>query len=71
MSEMESTQSAAELRSAATVRRQLDISHVTLWRRIRDPSLRFPQPLKISNRNYFRGAEIDAWIEVQANGRKK
>ena len=55
------------LRSATQVRQQLGgISDVTLWRWGRDPSLKFPQPIKISGRNYFRADEIDAWIGAQA-----
>ena len=56
-----------ELRTASEVRRQLGgISEVTLWRRIRDPRLNFPTPVKILGRLYFRAAEINAWIEAQA-----
>lgn len=54
------------LRSAPRVCEQLDCSGVTLWRRIKNPVLKFPQPLKISGRLYFRADEIDAWIEAQA-----
>jgi predicted DNA-binding transcriptional regulator AlpA len=54
------------LRSAPRVCEQLDCSGVTLWRRIKNPDLGFPQPLKISGRLYFRADEIDAWIEAQA-----
>jgi predicted DNA-binding transcriptional regulator AlpA len=53
------------LRSATTVCNQLDCSAITLWRRLRNPDLKFPQPLKISGRLYFRADEIDAWIEAQ------
>ncbi len=54
------------LRSGPRVCEQLDCSGVTLWRRIKNPDLNFPQPLKISGRLYFRSDEIDAWIEAQA-----
>ena len=58
--------SAVELRSARDVRRQVGgISEVTLWRRVRDPNLNFPKPVKISGRLYFRGDQIDAWISEQ------
>ena len=55
-----------ELRGTQQVCKQLDCSPVTLWRRVRDPRLNFPQPITISRRNYYRGHEIDAWIEEQA-----
>ncbi len=55
-----------ELRTARKVRSQLGgVSDVTLWRRVRNPDLDFPKPTKISGRLYFRGDEIDAWIEAQ------
>jgi predicted DNA-binding transcriptional regulator AlpA len=55
------------LRSAASVREQLDCSAVTIWRRIKNRDLQFPRPLKISGRLYFRADEIDRWIEVQSS----
>ncbi len=57
-----------ELRTASQVRAQLgEISEVTLWRRIRNPVLAFPKPIKILGRNYFLSAEIDHWIEAQVD----
>ena len=56
------------LRSAAHVRKQLDISHITLWRRTRDPKLGFPQPIKINGRNFFHEGEIHEWVERQKGG---
>ena len=65
---METVNPATELRSARRVRAQLgNISPVTQWRWENDDNLDFPKPIKISGRNYFRGEEIDAWIERQAN----
>ncbi len=53
-----------ELRTASQVRRQLGgCTEVTLWRRVKDPDLNFPQPSRILGRLYFRGDEIDKWIE--------
>jgi predicted DNA-binding transcriptional regulator AlpA len=64
---MSTTSNPCELRSASSVREQLgNISNVTLWRRIKNPELSFPKPIKISGRLYFRANEIDAWIEAQA-----
>ena len=59
-----------ELRTAKQVCAQLGgISEVTRWRWVRDPGMKFPQPIKISGRNYFRGDEIDAWIQTQTASR--
>ncbi len=63
---MPETSQPVELRAALRVCKQLDCSLVTIWRRVHDPSLNFPQPVKICGRNYFRADEIDAWIEAQA-----
>ena len=53
-----------ELRTAKQVRHQLgDKSEPTLWRWVKDPALNFPQPSRILGRLYFRGDEIDKWIE--------
>ncbi len=54
-----------KLWNAAHIRKQLDISHITLWRRIRDPKLGFPQPIKINGRNFFHEEEINEWVERQ------
>ena len=37
------------------------ISQMSLWRRMRDPKLNFPQPIIVSGRRYFRLTEIQAW----------
>ena len=53
-----------ELRTAKQVRRQLgNKSEPTLWWWVKDPALNFPQPSQILGRLYFRGDEIDKWIE--------
>lgn len=38
-----------------------EISDMTLWRWIRDGDLRFPQPVVIQRRRFFRLAEIEAF----------
>jgi len=43
------------------------VSDMTLWRRINDPELNFPQPIIIGRRRYWREAELLAWIEAQRN----
>ncbi len=56
---------ATRLRSATHVCKQLDISTVTLWRRINDQTLDFPKPLRISGRRYFLVEDIDQWLQAQ------
>ena len=64
---MPTTSNRHALRNASSVREQLgNISNMTLWRRMNDPELGFPTPIKISGRLYFRADEIDGWIEAQA-----
>ena len=61
------SETSVDLRTAKQVRAQLgDISEVTLWRRMNNPSLGFPQPVRILGRLYFVGDDIDAWILAQA-----
>jgi predicted DNA-binding transcriptional regulator AlpA len=40
-------------------------SHVTIWRWVRDPELRFPQPIQINRLNYWRLADLEAWEAAQ------
>ena len=42
-------------------------SDMWLWRKLNDPALEFPQPIRIAGRRYFREAEIFDWIEKQAD----
>lgn len=39
---------------------------MTLWRWLNDPAMRFPKPIYIARRRFFREAEIAAWIEARA-----
>ena len=64
---MEVHSDAPQLRASRQIRAQFgDISEVTLWRWLKDEALRFPQPIKISGRNYFRADEIEEFIQRQA-----
>jgi predicted DNA-binding transcriptional regulator AlpA len=36
-----------------------DVSKQTIWRRINDRALNFPQPIRINGRNFFKIAEIE------------
>ena len=39
------------------------ISAMALWRWRNDSALRFPRPLTINKRNYWRSTELAAWID--------
>lgn len=50
-----------ELLTAKLVCQQVvPVSTMSLWRWVRDG--RFPAPVKMSGRNYWRRDEIDAWL---------
>lgn len=54
------------LLNSGQVRAQLGrISAMALWRWRNDSALRFPQPLTINKRNYWRVSELAAWIDDQ------
>lgn len=38
-----------------------DISDMTLWRWLRDPSMSFPKPMIINRRRYWLESDLDAW----------
>lgn len=41
------------------------ISRTTLWRYFNDPEFGFPKPVVMRNRNYWKEAELSAWIDNQ------
>jgi predicted DNA-binding transcriptional regulator AlpA len=43
-----------------------DIHDMTLWRWMRDADLKFPQPLKVNRRNYWRIADLEKWERARA-----
>jgi predicted DNA-binding transcriptional regulator AlpA len=43
-----------------------DIHDMTLWRWMHDADLKFPQPLKINRRNYWRIADLERWERARA-----
>jgi predicted DNA-binding transcriptional regulator AlpA len=47
--------------SGPNLRKRQDVSEMTIWRRKKDKALNFPQPIKISGRNFFRLSEIEEW----------
>jgi predicted DNA-binding transcriptional regulator AlpA len=59
-----------QLATAKRVRELLGgVSEMHLWRLMCHEAyrhLKFPAPIKINNRNYFRLGEVAAWIDAQA-----
>jgi len=56
-----------KLISAAVVRDLCGgISDMTLWRWLNNPALKFPKPIKIQARRYWRAAEIASWLDHRA-----
>jgi predicted DNA-binding transcriptional regulator AlpA len=39
------------------------VSDMSLWRWLNDPALKFPQPIRIQSRRYWKETEIAAWLE--------
>ncbi|GGD42112.1 helix-turn-helix transcriptional regulator [Sinisalibacter lacisalsi] len=39
------------------------ISDMSLWRWLQDPELKFPRPLYIARRRYWREEDVIAWLE--------
>lgn len=59
-----------KLLSAAAARELCGgVTDMTFWRWLNNPSLDFPKPVKISNRNYWREAELLAWLDARAEAR--
>jgi predicted DNA-binding transcriptional regulator AlpA len=44
---------------------------MTLWRWLNDPDLKFPRPIVINHRRYFRLSEIETWERRQASKPRK
>jgi predicted DNA-binding transcriptional regulator AlpA len=54
----------SKLITAVTVRDAMGgVSDMTLWRWLHEPALKFPQPIKIQGRRYWRENEIAAWLQ--------
>ena len=41
------------------------VSTMCIWRWMRDERVRFPEPLKINNRNYWRAGDLRRWQDAQ------
>ena len=42
------------------------VSTMSLWRWLHDDELKFPPPVKINGRNYWKLAELRAWLAGRA-----
>ena len=56
-------ENSAVLLNRKALRTVIPASDVSIWRWIKQG--KFPQPLSICNRNYWRSDEIDQWLEEQ------
>src|SRR6476661_6274397 len=56
----------AWLTSAQTRGRTGNVSNMCLWRWMRDERVRFPAPVKINGRNYWRLGDLRRWQAEQA-----
>lgn len=55
-----------KLLTAAAVRELCGgVTDMTLWRWVQRADLDFPKPLKIGRRNYWREADILAWLDTR------
>ena len=41
------------------------VSDMTIWRWLQHPVMNFPKPIKIGRRNYWREADMIAWLDQQ------
>lgn len=55
--------------SGPQVLQRFGISEMSLWRWEKDEALRFPKPMRIRNRKFFRLADIEAWERQQMEAR--
>ena len=55
------------LLTSAQVREMLGgMSDMSLWRWLNNPTMGFPQPVRIARRRFWREAELKAWLEAQS-----
>jgi predicted DNA-binding transcriptional regulator AlpA len=55
-----------KLISAADVRTMFgDVTDMTIWRWLKDPDLKFPKPIYVMRRRFWRLAELTDWIDNQ------
>ena len=65
--QLRETADSENLISAPRLLERHGISQMSLWRRLRDPRLSFPQPLVIAGRRYLKLGEIRDWEERQVS----
>ena len=58
---VQSTDDDTLLTSAQTRARIGGVSTMCIWRWMRDPRVRFPAPVKINRRNYWRLGDLRQW----------
>jgi predicted DNA-binding transcriptional regulator AlpA len=46
---------------AAKVRGRYNVSDMSIWRWCRDDSLKFPEPIRINGRRFWRLSELEIW----------
>ncbi|MBW4022019.1 MAG: hypothetical protein HIU92_02610 [Proteobacteria bacterium] len=56
-----STDDDTLLTSNQTRARVGNVSHMCIWRWIRDERVQFPQPIQINRRNYWRLGDLRRW----------
>jgi predicted DNA-binding transcriptional regulator AlpA len=53
-----------KLMTAASVREALGgVSDMTMWRWLNEPTMKFPQPIYINRRRYWREGQIVDWLQ--------
>ena len=57
----------AILLSTRDVKKVAPVSSMSIWRWVRDG--KFPQPLKLGSRNFWRRDEIEAWLAERSAAR--
>ncbi len=45
------------------------VSDMSIWRWLNNPAMRFPKPVYIAKRRYWREIEIAAWLDACAAAR--
>ena len=56
--------------TATQIRARYNVSDMSIWRWLRDPHLKFPQPIIINRRRYWRLSELVSWEHALAAQRR-
>lgn len=46
------------------------VSDMTLWRWLNDPAMKFPKPIYIARRRYWKESEVIVWLNACAEARE-